>query len=66
MENFAFSGLWKHGGSSILSGLLLIGDAVVSYLQVVQLPTWAHALVGIAALGLAFYKGKVQPKPAAA
>ena len=63
MEKFGFSGLWKHAGTSITSGALLIADGVVTYLGVVDLPSWAHALVGIAALVLGAYKGS-KAKPA--
>lgn len=63
MEKFGFSGLWQHVGSSVLAFALAFGDGLVSYLGVVQLPNWAHALVGVVALLLAAYKGA--PKPAA-
>lgn len=63
MEKFGFSGLWKSIGTSVIALALGVGDAVISYLNVVALPTWAHALVGVAAAILAFYKG--QPKPVA-
>ena len=61
MEKFGFSGLWKHIGSTVLAAALPVADAVVSYLNVVQLPAWAHGVVAIAAAVLAFYRGKVVP-----
>jgi hypothetical protein len=66
MERFGFAGLWQHVGSTVIAALFPIADAVVSYLNAVTLPSWAHALVGVAAAVLAFYKGKALPalKPA--
>lgn len=58
---FGFSGLWQHIGSTVIAALLPIADSVLSYLNVIALPTWAHALVGVAAAVLAFYKGKLAP-----
>lgn len=60
MEKFGFAGLWKHVGSTVIAAVLPVGDAVLTYLNVIDLPTWAHALVGVAAAVLAFYKGKVK------
>lgn len=60
---FGFSGLWQHIGSTVIAALLPIADSVLSYLNVIALPTWAHALVGVAAAVLAFYKGKLNPVP---
>lgn len=61
MEKFGFSGLWKSIGSTVISAGLLLGDGLVTYFNAVELPQWAHALVGVAAAILAFYKGKSQP-----
>lgn len=61
MEKFGFSGLWKHASSSILSAALLVADGVLSYLQVVDLPSWAHIVVVAVAGLLASYKGKAVP-----
>jgi hypothetical protein len=61
MEKFGFAGLWKHIGSTVIAALLPVADAVLSYLDVIVLPTWAHALVGVAAAVLAVYRGKVAP-----
>ncbi len=59
---FGFSGLWQHIGSTVLAALFPVADSVLSYLNVIALPDWAHALVGLVAAVLAFYKGK-QPAP---
>lgn len=73
MENFGFAGLaktiWQRvfvSYKSTLLGLALVGaDAAVSYLTSVQLPTWLHAVVGVAASVLALYKSQAQVlKPA--
>lgn len=64
MEKFGLAGLWKHIGTTVIAALLPVADAVLSYLNVIALPTWAHALVGVAAAVLAFYKGKALPAPA--
>lgn len=72
MENFGFSGLlktlWQRvfvSYKTTLIGLALVGaDAVVSYLGSVSLPTWLHAVVGIAASVLALYKSQNQLAPA--
>lgn len=61
MEKFGFSGLWKHVGTTVIAALFPVVDAVLSYLNVIALPTWAHALVGVAAAVLAFYRGKAKP-----
>ena len=64
MEKFSFSGLWKHLGTTVLGALLPVADASLVYLDKVALPTWAHALIGVASAVLLFYKGKVQqPAP---
>jgi hypothetical protein len=60
MEKFGFAGLWKHIGTTVIAALLPVADGLLSYLNVIALPTWAHALIGVAAAVLAFYKGKVQ------
>lgn len=68
MENFGWSGLWKHAGSSYIAAALGVADATLSYLSVISLPPWAHALVGLAVVILAAYRGKAKPaelKPAA-
>jgi hypothetical protein len=57
MEKFGFSGLWKHIGSTVVAALLPVADSVLSYLSVIALPTWAHALVGVASAVLALYRG---------
>ena len=62
MEKFSFSGLWKHLGSTVIGALLPVADAALVYLDKVSLPTWAHALIGVASAVLLFYKGK-QPAP---
>ncbi|MFZ2196864.1 MAG: hypothetical protein WAV13_03960 [Thermodesulfovibrionales bacterium] len=64
MEKFGFAGLWKHIGTTVLAALLPVADAVLTYLNVVALPTWAHALVGVASAILLFYKGKIAPQTA--
>lgn len=61
MEKFGFAGLWKHVGSTAVAALLSVSDATLSYLNVVALPAWAHALVGLAAAVLVFYRGKTAP-----
>ena len=58
---FGFSGLWQHIGSTVIAALFPVADALLGYLNVIALPTWAHGLVGVAAAVLLFYKGKVQP-----
>lgn len=58
MEKFGLSGLWKHIGSSVVAAGLGIADPVLSYLNVIALPTWAHWIVGVAVLALASYKGQ--------
>lgn len=63
MEKFGFAGLWQHIGSTVVAALFPIADAALSYLNVIALPQWAHALVGLAAAVLAFYKGKAQTTP---
>ena len=57
MEKFGLSGLWTHLGSTFLAAGLAIADGLLVYLGNVQMPNWAHALVGVVALGLAAYKG---------
>lgn len=66
MEKFGFAGLWQHVGSTVIAALFPIADSVLSYLNIISLPAWGHALVGVAAAFLAFYKGKQAPtlKPA--
>lgn len=61
MERFSWKGLWQHVGSTVLAAGLLVADPLLSYLNIIALPAWGHALVGLAIAGLAFYKGKVQP-----
>jgi hypothetical protein len=58
MEKFGLSGLWSHVGSTLVAALFPVADALLGYLNVIALPTWAHALVGVAALLLATYRGK--------
>lgn len=68
MENFGWSGLFKTiwqrvfvSYKTTLLGLALVGaDAAVTYLGSVQLPTWLHAVVGVAASLLALYKSQKQ------
>lgn len=62
MEKFGISGLWKHVGSTVVAGLLPVIDSTLSYLNVIALPVWAHALVGFAALAFATYKGQLAAK----
>lgn len=57
-EKFGFSGLWKHTGSSFIAAALLVADPLLSYLEVIALPVWAHSIIVAAAGLLAFYKGK--------
>ncbi len=52
--------------STFLGIALVAADVIVSQLQAVTLPNWAHAAVGIAAALLALYKGKVVAPPPAA
>lgn len=59
-EKFGFSGLWKHVGSSVIAAGLVIADPLLSYLEVISLPVWAHGLVVFAAMAFAAYKGKVK------
>ena len=61
MEKFGLSGLWSHVGTTILAALFPVADGLLSYLNVIALPTWAHTLVGVAAMLLAAYKGKAAP-----
>lgn len=61
MEKFGISGLWQHIGSTILAAAIPVADSLLSYLQVISLPTWAHAVVGVAASLFALYKGKALP-----
>lgn len=50
--------------STLLGMALVAADVIVTQLQVATLPTWAHALVGIAASVLALYRGSsVPPAP---
>ncbi len=58
MENFGFSGLWSHVGTTVIAAALGVGDVLLSYLNVVNMPNWAHVLVGLAASLLALYRGK--------
>lgn len=60
MEKFGFAGLWSHIGTTVVAALLPVADALLTYLNVIALPTWAHAVLGVAAAVLAFYKGKVK------
>lgn len=62
MEKFGVSGLWAHIGSTLIAAAIPVVDALLGYLNVVALPTWAHGLVAVAAAVLALYKGK-QPAP---
>lgn len=72
MENFGWSGLFKTlwqrvfvSYKTTFLGLALVGaDALVTYLGAVSLPTWLHAVVGVAASILALYKSKAQVQPA--
>jgi len=45
---------WK---PTLLGFALALADAAVSYLQLAQLPSWAHWAVGLVATALALYKG---------
>ncbi len=63
MEKFGWKGLWQHAGSTYLAAGLAAADATLSYLNVVALPAWAHALVGVAVVLLAAYRGKQQAQP---
>jgi hypothetical protein len=73
MENFGFAGLaktlWQRvvvSYKTTLLGLALVAaDAALTYLGNVNLPSWAHAVVGLAASVLALYKSKAQVAPAA-
>ena len=59
------SALWERvvvAYKSTLLGLALVAaDAIVSSLQVAEIPQWAHVVVGVVASILALYKGKVAP-----
>lgn len=59
MEQFGFSGLWKHVGSTVVAAAVGIADVLLQYLNVISLPAWAHALVGLGVVLLASYKGKI-------
>jgi hypothetical protein len=50
--------LWVARKSSWAALGLVAADVVVAQLEVAPLPSWAHALVGLVATGLALYKGK--------
>ena len=61
LEKFGWSGLWKHAGTSYIAAALIVADATLSYLSVIQLPSWAHALVAVAVIVLGAYKGQAKP-----
>lgn len=74
MENFGLKGLgatlWQRVvlsyKTTLIALLIIAADAAVSYLNTVQLPTWAHSLVGVAASILLLVKErntKVLPAP---
>ena len=60
---FGFSGLWSHVGSTLIAALLPVADSALAYFNAVELPNWAHVLVGVASFALAFYKGQQKPAP---
>jgi hypothetical protein len=73
MENFGWKGLFVtlyqrvvlSYKSTLIAIALAGGDALLSYLGNVNLPSWAHSLVGLVAAGFALYKGaeSIQQSP---
>lgn len=46
--------------STLIGLALAVADVVITQLDLAALPTWAHAIVGVASSVLLFYRGKVQ------